>query len=497
MRRLVSLVLVSLVCGLSSDVHSSGEAAAPGGPSRPVRIAPERIAAIERFVADHWSRLGLPGVAVSVATADAVLLATGHGQQTVDGGPITGRTPFHVGSVTKTFTAAAVVRLADQGVLDLDAPVEAYVADFTMAAPFAARSVTLRQLLQHRSGFRQWDGHDRRAQQHGTFDHLAPAGPPGQQARYSSLNYIVLGRVLEAASGQTYASTLRELLFRPPGMTGSFVDGDGSDAARRARGYQSWFGIQRASTEPASPPYLVPAGFAGASADDLGRYGGMLLGGGSFAGVRVLSGTTVAALLGPLDSKGQALGWGRNRSNGTLVIEHKGNTRTTSARVRLVPQHGFAVTVLATTNSGPFFAAVDDLMDGIHAILVGDPAPAVWPRETAFKVALLAGTLLSVAGLARRAGKWRRAGYPTRLTGSVRTLAWSALDVTAAAFILFGIPRIVGVPLVTMWQYFPDFGLALVVSAAAAAMGGVLRAFAESAPVRPGPVTTEACGDPR
>lgn len=501
MRRLLSLVVVALICGSAADTRSAGGASAQpvstGSARQTVRIPPERIEAVERFVEQNWSRLGLPGVAVSVATAQSVLLATGHGRQTVDGGNITGRTPFHIGSVTKTFTAAAVVELADQGVLDLDAPVETYVADFAMAAPFAARSVTLRQLLQHRSGFRAWDGHDARAQHQGRFDHLSPAGPPGQQARYSSLNFIVLGRVLEAASGQAYASTLRTLLFRPLGMSGAFVDGDGSDGGQRALGHQNWFGMQCSRAEPAAPPYLVPARFVGASAEDLARYGGMLLGGGSFAGTRVLSSRAVAALLGPLDTKGQALGWGRERIDGALVIEHKGNARTTSARVRLVPEHGFAVAVLATTNSGPFFAAVDDLTDGIHAILAGKAAPRPWPREIAFKVALLAGTLLSVAALAHRAFVWRRAGCPTRIDRSARTLARLSLDAAAAVFLLVGIPRIVGVPLLTMWQYFPDLGLALMVSAAAGATSGVLRAFVDSARARQEASIMKASSEPR
>lgn len=274
---------------------------------------------------------------------------------------------------------------------------------------------------------------------------------------------------------------LQAVLFEPLNMTGAFVESGAALPRHRATGHQSYFGMQHTLAEPAPPRYLVPAGFAGASAQDLGRYGGMLVGGGSFGGKRILDRDVVAAILGPLEGPGQALGWGRRRIDGTLVVEHKGNARTTSARVRLVPQHGYAIVVLATTNLGPFFAATDDLMDGVHAILAGQPAPRLWPRERLFKAALLAGTLLSVATMLWQVRRWRNAGHPLRVSTTARTLARLAFDTGAAAFVCFGIPRLVGVPLTTMSQYFPDLGLALIVSAVAGAIGGALRAFTASA----------------
>lgn len=444
-------------------------------------ISRDRLDAVERFVERSWSRLGLPGVAVGVAIADSVVLALGYGAGTMDGGPITAGTPFHVGSVTKTFTAALTAHLARDGTLDLDGPVEAYLPDFTLRPPFTPGSIRLRHLLQHRSGLRQWSGHDGRAQRDGQFDHLAPSGPPGERGEYSSLNYIILGRILEEASGEPYARLMEGILFEPLGMGDAFVEGSGGARPRQARGHQSWFGFQRAREEPPPPRHLVPAGFAGASASELARYGGMLVGGGSFAGIQVLDDETVAAILGPLDGQGPALGWGRRRLGGTLVLEHSGNARTASARMRLVPEEGYALVVLSNTNSGPFFGAPDALLDGIHAVLNGEPEPRLWPRERLFKGAVLAGTLLSVTGMARRGGEWRRAGYPVGIESSSATLGRLARDLGVGALVLVGVPRYVGVPLPTLIEYFPDLGIALAASASAGMVGGVLRAFTRSA----------------
>lgn len=444
--------------------------------------APDRLAAVDLFVADARARLGLPGLAIAIATPDSVVFATGYGGAST-GERITGRTPIHIGSVTKTVTAAVAVRLAGEGRLDLDAPVERYLPSFSMQSPFTPGSITLRNLLEHRSGLSQWSGHDGRAQREGRFGHLAPRGPPGERAEYSSLNFIILGRVLEAASGESYAGLVRGVLFDPLGMHDAFVDGPGGTRpADLAPGHQSWFGFQRRRSEPVPPRYLVPAGFVGASAHDLGRYGGMLVGRGAFGATRILDPESAVELLGPLDGGvGRALSWGRRRVDDRLVLEHSGNTRTSAARLRLLPEEGLALVVLANTNSGPFFDAADAVLDGMDAILAGAPAPSLWPMERIFKGVVLAGTALAVVGMGRKAVAWSRAGYPTALDGSAGTLGRLGLDLGLGAAVLFGIPRLVGVPLSTMIEYFPDLGIGIVASAGAGVAGGVLHAFTRSA----------------
>lgn len=478
-RALGPAVLLAVVAGVAGVAEAQTRAGANGDARS---IPPERIEAVDRFVARSRERLGLPGVAVSIATADSVLLAAGYGRGTSTGGPITAHTPFYIGSVTKTLTAALVAQLAADGRIDLDAPIETYLPDFTMRAPFAPRSITIRDLLTHRSGFSQWSGHDGRAQREGTFAHLAPSRAPGVRTEYSSLNFIVLGRVVEAVTGSSFPEHIAASLFQPLGMHDAFAGA--SDSARAgavAHGHQSWFGIQIGRAEPDPPLHLIPAGFVAASAIDLARYGGTLIGRGEFANERLLDSSAVAAMIGPLDTAGRALAWGRSREGGTLMLEHAGNARTMSARVRLLPERGYAIAVAANTNSGPFFPATGDLMNGIQAILDGESAPVVWPRERLFKGALFIGTALTLVQLARRAHRWDDAGRPTHIDGSMRAIAPLALEVTGGAVLLFGVPRFFGVPLGTMHEYFPDLGVALVTSAVAGAAGGLLSAWTRSA----------------
>ena len=440
------------------------------------------VRSVDQFVEVHYQRLGLPGVAVSVATATEVLLAKGYGEGTVGGLPVSERTSFFLGSVTKTLTAFGIARLAEDGMVDLDDPVEAYLPDFSMRAPFEHGTLTLRHLLHHRSGLSQWDGHDGVAQEQGRFEHLSPAGPPGGGAEYSSLNFIVLGRVIEEASGMLYGEFLDQALFSPLGMRDTFTEGLGERIEPRAQGHRNVFGFNLEADEPSVPRFLVPAGFVSASALDMGRYTGMLLGGGSYGGARVADSTTVEGLLSSMDGSGPAMAWGRSRVDGTLRLGHSGNARTSAARVRLLPERGYAISVLVNTNSGPFFDSPDALLDGIQTILDGGSPPRLWPRERAFKGLLLAATLFSVIGMARHARDWGRAGYPISLNGRGR-LGRLAVDVGGSAFLVLGLPRILGVPLPTMIEYLPDIGLGIAVSAGAGLVGGLLRSFTASSTV--------------
>jgi hypothetical protein len=205
----------------------------------------------------------------------------------------------------------------------------------------------------------------------------------------------------------------------------------------------------------------------------------MLVGDGTFGGVRLLDSATVAELLGARDGA-PPLSWGGSRREGRLMLEHAGNARTSSARIRLLPQDGYAIAVLAGTNSGPFFSSTGQLMDGIQSILDGNEAPATWPKERLFKGALLLGTVLSLAKLYRQGNAWHRAGHPTRVAGTSRVLVPLAIDVAGAGLLLFALPRYLGVPLGTITEYFPDLGIALVVSATAGVASGAFRATTRS-----------------
>ena len=444
------------------------------------QIDPSTVAALDRYVEVQRHRMGWPGAALAVATADSVVLARGYGEGAVSGEPVTARTPFPLGSVTKTFTALAVARLAEEGRVELDAPLETYLPDVELRAPFEPGSITVRHLLHHRSGLSTWDGHDPVAQREGRVDHLAPVAPPGGDAEYSSLNYILLGRIVEAVTGEPYGAHLHRVLLDPLDMRDAWVMAHDVPPPGRVQGHRNLFGFDVGADEPTPSYHLVPAGFVAASARDVGRYTAMLLGGGSFDGTRIVAPETVERIFAPMDSTGPAMAWGRGRHGDAVTYGHAGNARTAAARVLLTPERGYAVSLMVNTNAGPLFAAPADVVEELQNILAGHEPSTLLPRERFFKAFLLVATLIGVGAAVRHGVRWHRAGRPVSLDLDRGATARLAFDVAGAAFVVFGLPRVIGVPLPTLLEYFPDIGGAMVAAAGAGVLGGVLRAFTAS-----------------
>jgi CubicO group peptidase (beta-lactamase class C family) len=436
--------------------------------------SPPVAAAVERFIDSERRLSRIPGVGISIVRRDDRVLDAGFGHADADGRPVSPETPFVLGSVSKTLTALAVAQLVDAGRIRFDDPVRRSLPDLSLREA-AEQRITVRHLLTHTSGLSQWSGHDLEAQRFARFDHIRPVRAPGVAFEYSSLNYIILGQVIEAASGTGYGEYLRRHVFEPLEMRSSFVDIAAARDEGLARGARYLFGFAAWSDEPLHPAPLVPAGFLVASARDLGNFLSMLLGEGTFRGKRVVSAESVKAMLTPWSGgeTGPAMAWGVGPSR----VGHAGNARGFSARVALLRSQGYGIAILTNVNSGPFFAGSAALMDGTVRVLNGDTRKASRPDELLFKAALLASVLWSLGRLLLAARRWIRRGSPLRLPRERRRLARLGLEILLCATVMIAFPRWIGVPFRVLLEFFPDLGLAMVVGAGSGLSRAVLQAF--------------------
>ena len=158
------------------------------------------------------------------------------------GTAITPDTVFRIGSITKQFTAAAIMLLVDEGKLGLDDRIQSVLADY----PAPERGVTIRHLLNHTSGIQNFNSLPtfpertdlNLAEVIGLFKDLPPDFAPGQRCFYSNSGYVLLGAVIEALSGIAYRTFLLERFFRPLGMRQTRYLYDEPIVAKRARGYR-------------------------------------------------------------------------------------------------------------------------------------------------------------------------------------------------------------------------------------------------------------------
>ena len=200
------------------------------------------LTAVDSVVRAEMARQRIPGVAVAVIKGGSVLVAKGYGEANVEHHvPVTPQTIFQTGSVGKQFTSAAVMTLVEEGKIGLDDQITKYFP----GAPAAWSGITVRHLLTHTSGIPDYttDAMDYRRDY--TEDELAkmafglkPEFPPGSRWNYSNTGYVLLGILVQKASGKFYGDVLRERVFTPLGMTTARVINEEDIVPNRAAGYR-------------------------------------------------------------------------------------------------------------------------------------------------------------------------------------------------------------------------------------------------------------------
>ncbi|HVX42473.1 MAG TPA: serine hydrolase [Mycobacteriales bacterium] len=313
-------------------------------------------------VAQAARELAVPGVAFGVDQAGEREIVT-HGVTGIEHGrPIEETTLFQIGSTAKTFTATAIMVLADQGRIDLDDPVRRHLPELRLRDERAADSVTVRQLLNHTAG---WDGGDDWADTGegddalqravALFADLPQQFAPGSGASYNNAAFVIAGRVIERVTGETFERELARLVLEPLGLRQTRASLNEIMPRSFAVGHDS-----AGTVAPWSDPRgYVPAGARLASSlrDQL-AWARFQLGDGRAAdGTRVLSERRLRAMHEPTTSHelipGTRIGiaWMLREIDGVRLVEHHGDVAGQHSSVTVIPERDCAIVVL--TNATP------------------------------------------------------------------------------------------------------------------------------------------------
>lgn len=311
---------------------------------------------VERWRTD----LGVPGTTFGVYVGGEQFTA-GIGVTSVDNPlPVNDETLFQIGSITKTLTATLMMRLVEQGKLDLDARVRTYLPDFRVRDSDASDRVTLRQLLTHVGGwtgdiFTDTGNGDDAAQRYvesmAGFEQLAPLG---RIFSYNNAAFCVAGRVIEVVTGKTFEAAARELIFEPLGMERSFFFPQQVMLHRFAVGHV----VEDEKAARVVSPWPIPramnaAGGITCHIKDLLRYGAYHLGDGS----PLLRGDSLRLMHRPqvdINAYMGAVGlaWIMNDYDGVKLLWHNGGTNGQCAVLTLVPQRGLALGMISNSGNG-------------------------------------------------------------------------------------------------------------------------------------------------
>lgn len=418
--------------------------------AEPAAMTPE-LAAIDRFIEGQLRAQRVPGLALAISRGGEVLYVRGYGSA---GGsrPVTPDTRFAVGSLSKGFTALAVMQLVEAGRVELDAPLREYLPEFTLADPAAAAEVTVRQLLNQTSGladagFPRQRSAQTLAERVTELAEARPVARPGREFNYFNPNYDLLARLVEAATGTPFGDYLEAHVFAPLGMVSTTSVLTGVELRRTAglaRGHLLAFGIPVPSAE--EDGFLGGSGGVITTARDLARFLALQGNAGRYGGARLLSPAGVALMhTPPPDTEGgYAMGWFETTRLGTRVLEHNGILSTYYAEAVLLPDHGYGFVLLYDIHSlASDLLAYPRFKDGLIALLTGRaPRPGAssvgaWGVAWALLTVLLAGlalrSLLRAPGWAARACSlplWRA------VPGLVRPWVPAALLAALPALIL-------------------------------------------------------------
>jgi CubicO group peptidase (beta-lactamase class C family) len=342
----------------------------------------------------------VPGVAVGIF-CDGEEHYAYHGVTSVENPLAVGpSTLFQIGSTTKTYTATAIMALAEAGEVGLDDPVRAYVPELRLKDEAAARAVTVMQLLNHSAGWNgdffddMGDGDDAIAKYVAKMAQLEQVSPPGTVASYNNAAYVLAGRLIEKVTGQPYEAAIKRLVIEPLGCTESFFFAGEVMTRRFAVGHS--YKEQQATVTVARPLLLprstAPAGGLFSTARDQIRYARFHLGQApAEGGTPVLGKETLDRMKAPtIITQGGVLGdwvgisWWLRDIDGARVAAHGGSTNGQESGFEIVPERNFAVTVL--TNSGTGLQMQRELLNCAREAYLGlaeKEPPTVALDETA------------------------------------------------------------------------------------------------------------------
>ena len=252
--------------------------------------------------------LGGPGAALVIVEGNQIVQLEAFGVADASGRPVTSQSPFFTGSTGKSFTALAIMQLVEAGKIKLDEPVQMYLP-FRVADVEAPQMITVRQLLNQTSGLPQSIRQTQLASTEVSdaaiennvraLSNVELIAAPGERYEFSNVNYTTLGMIVQAVSGQSYATYIEEHFFQPLAMQTSFTSKTEAQQHGLAVGYQKWFGVPVALPNLPFARGSLPAGQLSMSIEDFGHYLIVQLNDGNYQGVSGLSPAGFAALRHP------------------------------------------------------------------------------------------------------------------------------------------------------------------------------------------------------
>lgn len=465
MNTLLNIQSISLVCLVPAiaffarSVHAS-----------PRQEAQSDFNAVDEYIKTEMKRLGIPGMALGIVEDNEPVHLQGFGIADSAGRSVTPQTPFYIGSVTKSFTALAIMQLVEAGRIELDAPVQQYIPWFELADKEAAAKITVRNLLNQTTGISEKVGNSVWSSQKGVEefvrDHKTTSvtHSVGTKYEYSNFNYTTAGLVIEKVTGQSYAEYIAQHILEPLDMRHSYTSRELALADDLSEGHYYRFGHAFAGVGPL-PPADLPSGLLMSSIEDMTHYVIVHLNDGQYRDKSILSPQGIAELHAPgLPMKNPdlhyAMGWAVGSFDGMPLIRHSGDTAYFHSMVILLPENDLGIILLANASGFEQLQQIDEIAMNVAGMLNGKSSPdrvaLPFMLRTLYWGVLLI-PLLQLFGIGRGLVHWQN---------GVASAPWQVivtmiLNLAIAFFFFLRIPNLTSMSISSMRVFYPELAYGL------------------------------------
>jgi CubicO group peptidase (beta-lactamase class C family) len=356
---------------------------------------PEQLKPLDQFIQQNMDKNHIPGLSIAIVDKNQVIFSKGYGKDG-DNKAIISSTPFAIASLSKAFTAMAVMQLIEAGKINLDTPVKQYIPSFTMADSRAAQ-ITVRQLLNQTSGlsdvvYPELSFKQQPASTQNTIENLKDVkldSNPGEKFHYHNPNYHVMARLVEVVSQEKFADYLQKHIFIPLQMTHTSSHHSTLEFQRKVpQGHIFVFGQPVKTNEP---NWFIE-GSAGlvSTTSDLAKWLRLYLNKGEYQGQRLLSEKGIETMFTHPANSSYGLGW---FVDGQKNVSHSGVLWTYQAEQMILTKEGYGVVILF--NSGiNAFQDYHTFMQGVSDFVTGKEPEVPFMSDSIYE--LLIATFILV-----------------------------------------------------------------------------------------------------
>lgn len=359
---------------------------------------------VETFLAEHR----IPGASIAILHNNKVFYSKEWGV-TGSEKKVTAKTPFLIGSISKSLTGLAIMQLVEEKKVRIEDPVQKYIPWFTSKNQRAASQITIKHLLSHTSGISGYSGFavadqgskDIHAIKNTTksLSNIELTSSPGEKYQYSDANYLILGALIEQVTKRTFAAYMEQNIFLPLGMNDAIADNNTANKKGYSSGYQSWFGIPKKSKvlyDNGGTPY----GYIAASANDMVQYLKFVT---KQHSGKILRDENIDLLFSPLVQRNSdeyySFGWRITKPNSKeKMIWHAGSTPDSRSEIFFLPESGWSAVILTNKNNELEAMELTNLKNSIINILNGEK-PDDTPDEIPFALLISIGILCVLLGI--------------------------------------------------------------------------------------------------